>query len=133
MCLSIFNLPFSYTLQVLSQQSDFTRFIHFLNEHVLAYDVTQSFLPDNFYIASDDALEITAFWPQWERVNGYHPHQRIWYKDHKGNYSQDPLMISQVSDLYEYFASYPVVAMTATHTLTRNGTFEGVIASDIEL
>ena len=41
-------------------------------------DPTRLFLPDNIYLSKIER-EFTAWWPQWSRVEGYHPSQRTWY------------------------------------------------------
>ncbi|CAD8203118.1 unnamed protein product [Paramecium octaurelia] len=134
-CINIYDIEFE-EFQQLPEQDYFSRdyqFVSLLNECIMQMDPTQIFLPDNIYFSKVDR-EFTAWWPQWNRIRDYHPSQRTWFIQHLQNYQQRPNQTCFKSDMYQFFADYPIMAMTTTCSLKdENNKLIAILASDQEL
>ncbi|CAD8119393.1 unnamed protein product [Paramecium sonneborni] len=134
-CVNIYDTEF-VEFQKLPEYDYFKRdykFVSLLNENIMQMDPTQLFLPDNIYFSKIER-EFTAWWPQWNRILGYHPPERTWYIQHLQNYKNNPNKNCFKSDMYQFFADYPVMAMTTTCNLKdENNNLIAILASDQQL
>ncbi|CAD8091122.1 unnamed protein product [Paramecium primaurelia] len=134
-CVNIYDIEFK-EYKNLPEYEYFQRdykFVSLLNECIMQLDPTQLFLPDNIYFSKIDR-EFTAWWPQWNRIQDYHPSQRTWYIQHLENYELNPNQSCFQSDMYQFFAEYPVMAITTTCSLKdENHKLIAILASDQQL
>ncbi|CAK59608.1 unnamed protein product (macronuclear) [Paramecium tetraurelia] len=134
-CINIYDIEFE-EFQQLPEQDYFSRdynFVSLMNECIMPMDPTQIFLPDNIYFSKVER-EFTAWWPQWNRIRDYHPSKRTWFIQHLQNHEQHPNQTCFKSDMYQFFADYPVMAITTTCSLKdENNKLIAILASDQEL
>ncbi|CAD8109365.1 unnamed protein product [Paramecium sonneborni] len=91
------------------------------------------FIPNQFYfVSSIDFYEFSYVYPQYIKLENFHPSDRIWFQQHFQNLKKDKSNNTQLSDVYKYFGDEPTYSMTMTQSmLNLNWDVEGIFCSDI--